>query len=100
VRRALFGEKPPRALLSVGGSLGKPLQEVPTGPMSVELHAALLRLLITEALIATGRAARVTRLDVSPPGPDGRQIRLEWIRRHDRGRAPAASRSVEGRLME
>ncbi len=99
LRRALFGEKPPRTLLSMGSSLGKPLAQLPTGRLSVELHTALVRLLITEALIGSGRAVRVTRLDVSPPGPSGRRVRLEWIRRSDRF-SPPESRSVDGYLIE
>ena len=60
-RRALFGEKPPRTLLTVGASIGDPLTKLPSTPLSVELHAAAVRLLVTEALIGSGSAPRITR---------------------------------------
>lgn len=97
LRRALFGEPGPRRLLSMGGSIGDPLSELPTTPLPVELHRAVLGLLITEALIGSGRATRVSRLQVAPRGPNGRRIIVEWTGRADRGQTPD-TRTVDGYL--
>lgn len=95
LRRALFGEPGPRGLLSMGGSIGDPLSLLPDTPLPVELHRAVLGLLITEALIGSGRATRVTRLQIAPPGPNGRRIVVEWTSRAERGQ-PAGTRTVDG----
>ncbi|MHB1801246.1 MAG: DUF4062 domain-containing protein [Actinomycetes bacterium] len=97
LRRALFGEPGPRGLLSMGGSIGDPLSELPTTPLPVELHRAVLGLLITEALIGSGHATHVTRLQIAPPGPGGRRIIVEWTGRADRGQTPD-TRTVDGYL--
>jgi len=97
LRRALFGEPSPRGLLSVGGGIGDPLAELPATPLPVELHRAVLGLLITEVLVGSGRATRVTRLQISPPGPRGRRVIVEWTGRSNRN-TPTQPRTVDGYL--
>ena len=74
--------------------MGDPLSQIPAGPLPVDLHTAVLRLLITEALVGSGRAARVERVQISPPTPGGRRVLITWTGR-DRQSA-ASTRTVEG----
>ncbi|MDX6254232.1 MAG: hypothetical protein QOJ11_566 [Frankiales bacterium] len=98
LRKALFGERAPRGVLSIGGHIGDPLTELPDKPLPLELHRAVLGLLITEALVGSGRAARVTRLRVSPTGPRGRRVLVEWSGRDSRA-ALTERRSVDGYIV-
>lgn len=78
LREALFGQPGPGGLLSMSGGLGDPLVRVPPG-LSAESYGAVVGLLVTESLIATGRASRVLRVQLSPSGPSGRRARFQWI---------------------
>ena len=95
LKGALFGEKAPRSLLSIGGSIGDPLADMPAAPLSVDLYRAVLNLLVTEALVSSGRCTRVVRVQVAPPGPEGRRVRVEWVARPDRNAGPDV-RVVDG----
>lgn len=97
LRRVLFGEPGPRGVLSLGGSIGDPLAQLADTSLSVELHSAVVGLLITEALIGSGRATRVPLLRIGPPGPGGRPIVVTWLGRGEHGRPPGP-RTVEGCL--
>jgi len=78
VRSSLFGDAIPRTLLTWGGRVDDPFKDFPANLRSDELQRALLRLLITEALVRSGRASRVLKLDISPDGPSGRRAALIW----------------------
>jgi len=95
LRKALFGEKAPRGLLSIGGSIGDPLCQMPRERLPAETHRAVFCLLLTEALVGSARASRVTRLQVSPRGPQGHRVLLEWTGRGSSGRG-GEQRQVEG----
>lgn len=97
IRRALFGEPVPRGLFSFGGEIGDPLTQMPQERLATEIHNSVLGLLITEALVSTGHASRVTRIRIAPAGPNGRRTVLTWVGRSDRGES-GAERTVEGYL--
>lgn len=97
LRSALFGEARPQGLLSVGGDIGDPLSQLPAAALPAELHRAVLGLLITEALVGSGRASRVTRLQISPPGPRGRRVIVRWSGHSDRN-ITAKQRTIDGYL--
>jgi hypothetical protein len=86
VRQALFGERIPRGVVSLGATVSDPLKEIPTDLPS-DLHSAVSGLLITEMLVGSGRAERITGLRIGPRGPAGRPIRLTWLGRSDYGRS-------------
>lgn len=94
LREALFSEAGPGGLLSMIGGIGDPIGRVPSG-LSEETHASVLALLVKEALIETGRASRVPRVQVSPSGPAGRRVRVEWAG-VDRTGAGGSLRAVDG----
>lgn len=94
LRKALFGEPSPEDLLFMGSDFGDLTARVPAG-LSTETHRAVLGLVITEALMSTGRASRVTRVQISPPGPNGRRVLVEWMGSAAHGQA-AAPGTVDG----
>jgi len=77
LRQALFGTPAPEGLLSLSGGIGDPLSRIPMG-LTAETFRAIAELLITETLLETGRASRVDRVLISPRGPDGRRVLVEW----------------------
>lgn len=97
LRSALFGDKLPRGLLTFGGDNSNPLAQLPANALPVDLYRAVAGLLITEALVGSGRASRVVRVQLSPPGPAGRRLVVEWAGRTDRN-TPAQLRVVDGYL--
>jgi hypothetical protein len=94
LRQSLFGTPAPEGLLSVSGGLGDPLGRLPRG-LSAETYRAVVELLVTEALIEAGRASRVDRVLVSPSGPEGRRVLVEWAAPAAYGQ-PGATHIVDG----
>lgn len=95
LRQALFGTPAPDSVLSMSGGIGDPLANIPHG-LIAETHAAVVvALLLTEALVETGRASRVDRVLVAPPGPNGRRALVEWTSSGAHGQ-PSATRAVHG----
>lgn len=98
VRHALFGDDVPSRVLTLGGRVDAPLTDLPATVVSDELQRAIVRLLITDALIRSGRATRVLRLDVSPRGVDGRLADITWEGSSTWGRRSQVHH-VRGRLQ-
>lgn len=96
LRTALFNEPGPSRPMSLGPDLGDLPSRVPAG-LSTETYRSVLSLVVTEALVSAGRVGRVTRLHVSPPGPAGRRVVVEWIGPATQGRPPTSG-AVEGHV--
>ena len=96
VRRAVFGEPGPQEVMLMGEDLGDLPSRVPEA-LNAETFAATLGLVITEALIGTGRATQVTRTQISPPGPTGRRVIVEWTGAPGHGQTAAPGRT-EGHI--
>lgn len=94
LRTALFAEPVPSRHMSMVPDLGDLPSQVPAG-LSTETYRAVLSLVVTEALVRSGRAGRVTRLQVSPPGPAGRRVVVEWAGLAAQGRPPSSG-AVDG----
>lgn len=84
VKHALFGEEVPSGVFTIGGRIDPPLKDMPPTVTSDELQRAVMRLLITDTLIRSGRVTRVLRLDISPQGVDGRLAQITWQGHSDR----------------
>jgi len=97
LRRMLFGEEDDTNVLAVGGQIRDFTSDLPSWVTASDVYAALFALLFTEALIESGRASRVTKVQVSPPGPLGRNLSLEWVGHNNRGDEPT-SRTLSGIL--
>lgn len=90
LKKVLFAEPAPRGFVSVGGSISDPLGQMPCERLPADIYNAVFSLFLTEALVGSGRASRVTQLRVGPRGPVGRKVVLAWT-----GRS-GEDRQVEG----
>lgn len=97
VRHALFGESDQLMMLSFGGSLPNPLDVFPRETLSDEVLRPLVRLVLTEMLVGSGRATRLTKLRLSAPSEGLRRLVLGWIGVARAGK-PAEPREVDGHL--
>lgn len=97
LRRLLFGEEHEAKVLALGGQMRDFSSDLPSGAIASDVYAAVFALVVTEALIESGGASRVTKVQVSPLGPVGRNLVLEWVGHNDRGEQPA-SRTLTGIL--
>jgi hypothetical protein len=86
LRQMLFGEDAPSGVLSLGGRIRDFTSDLPTGAVTIDIYRAMFALLLTEALVQSGRAVRVNKATVSPLGPLGRTVSLAWVGHTDRGR--------------
>lgn len=97
LRRILFGEGDEAKVLALGGQMRDFTCDLPSATIASDVYAAVFALIFAEAIIESGRASRVTKVQVSPLGPAGRNLALEWIGHNDRGTQPTA-RSLTGLL--
>lgn len=92
LRRLLFGERMPREPFGMSESLPDFTADLPPEGTPEETYAAAFRLLVTEALISSGAARRVTAAEVSPAGPGGRHVHITWLSAvHSQGHSPGHS---------
>jgi hypothetical protein len=92
LREHLFGERNP--LGSSFLSLPDPLQAMPTD-LPDEIIRPIVRLLLTEALVGTGRATRIRNLRVGVSIRGARRLMLEW-EGSSRYANPPQTRSITG----
>jgi hypothetical protein len=88
MRRLLFREQVPTGLHTFGGSIRDFTGDLPGKALPTALYQAVFTLLVTEALIESGRAVHVESAQVSPLGPGGRRVRIAWVGHSDRGGRP------------
>jgi len=79
LREVLFGESLGDDVRLFGGQLGDPLEFMPTEALPHATYAAVLGLLLTHTLVASGRAKRVLNFRLAPAGPKGRRVAVEWL---------------------
>lgn len=100
VRHMLFGEPLPDA---IGGGFGffaetginaDDLSQAATAPN--EIVEPIARLVLTEGLVGSGNAARVTRVFVGPRVGDARPVALEWLTPRIYANVEPTQRAVEG----
>lgn len=87
MRRLLFGEDLPAGLRTFGGSVRDFTVDLPAETVPTALYQAVFALLVTEALVESGRAIHVESAQVSPLGPGGRRVRIAWLGHTDHGGA-------------
>ncbi len=95
VRHVLFGEEQPPGAFGFaggfsgasGGDFAAALKDLPAENLPAARYQAVFSLVVTEALVKAGYARRVDRAQVSPPGPEGRRVRLSWAPRGDGARS-------------
>lgn len=85
LRSILFGEEADADVIALGGRIRDFTRDLPSGAITTDVYAAVFSLLLTEALVESGRASRVTNVQLSPLGPRGRNVRVEWAGHSDSG---------------
>ncbi len=98
LRNALFGDASETMLLSFGGHVSNPLEGLHSEKLSEEVLRPMLRLLMTETLVGSGRAARLTRLRLSAPVDGRRRMALAWRGLSQVGK-PGELREIEGMIQ-
>lgn len=61
-----------------------------------EIAPAIVKLLVTEALVGGGLVSAITTCNVAPISRDGRRCRIVWVDRRAYTNVPPQTRSVEG----
>lgn len=93
LREHLFAEPNPAGSFI---SLPNPLVALPSG-LSEEILRPIMRLLFTEALVGSGRASRLVKMQIGVPIRGVRQFSLEWEGSTRLGHA-AERRTIQGPL--
>jgi hypothetical protein len=97
LRHELFGEPlPGGGLLAPMADVGGPLRPLERLRLSEEIVRPIVHLLLTEALVGRGRAARVIRLRLGLPIAGRRKLELEWETPRRYTNVSPERRSIEG----
>jgi hypothetical protein len=97
LRQVLFGESAPASLLSLGATMPDPMTQISSSRLSEEVLRPILRLLLTEALVGSGRASSVTSMRLGAPVEGRRRLVLAWQGRSGAGQV-GGSRRIEGEV--
>jgi hypothetical protein len=96
VRVALFGEPNPLREMSFLAKIDDPFEELDGLRLPADAVEPVARLLLTESLVGTGRAERITHLDVGPAHLGRRRIALGWEPRRRYTNVTPEPRHIEG----
>lgn len=78
IRKALFDEPVPFEHGFGATDIDDPMEYLSAAEVTEESLRPILRLLLVESLVASGRASRITRLLVGPKTRGTRRLFLEW----------------------
>jgi hypothetical protein len=96
VRIALFGEPNPLGPMSFMVELDNPFEFLAGLRLPEDAVEPVAHLFLTELLVGSGRAERITHLDVGPPHRGARRVALEWAPRQRFSNLIPELRRVEG----
>lgn len=98
VRVALFGEPNPLDQMAFMAEMPNPFDVLNAIGLSEDAAHAVAEVLLTEELVGSGRAQRVTALRVGPKRRGTRRVMLEWLPRQRYSNVVPEARSVEGEV--
>jgi hypothetical protein len=97
LRRSLFGEAIPLDdFTGHMGTITDPLASIAGTGLSEEIIRPIVHLLLTEALVGGGRAARIARLRLGPSMAGQRRFELAWEAPHRYDNVEPERRQIEG----
>ena len=101
VRVALFGEPNPMKGSGLGFmvKMTNPFPIIEAARLPEDSVTPVAHLLLTEELLSTGRADRVTSLQVGPKRADSRRVVLRWLPRRRFSNATPIERQVDGDVV-
>jgi hypothetical protein len=98
LRVALFGEANPLGTFSFMANVPNPFDQVRQLCLSEEIVGPIVRVLLTETLVASGRAERITSLRLGPVHRGSRRLSLAWRPRQRYINAYPEERHIEGEV--
>lgn len=98
VRVALFGELNPLGHLAFQAEMDDPFEELRALSISEDALPGIAGLLLVEAMVATGRAERLTSVRIGPCSTGRRRVSVEWIPRRRFSNSIPEHRSVDGEV--
>jgi hypothetical protein len=96
LRVALFGEENPLGSMAFMARLDNPFDVISGHRLPADVVEPVTGLLLTEALVGSGRADRITHLSVGPQHRGGRRVVLDWVPRRRYTNVIPERRRVEG----
>lgn len=96
LRIELFGEPNPLGDMSFVARIGDPFEALEGTRLPADAVEPVARLLLTESLLGSGRAERITHLDVGPAHLGRRRIALGWEPRRRYANTIPVPRRIEG----
>jgi len=97
LRVALFGEPNPLGHMAFMAEMDNPISELNQVGLDEDSFVAAAEVLLVESLVGSGRAARVTALQIGPTR-SGRPLRLEWVAPRRFSNVEPERRRIEGLL--
>jgi Domain of unknown function (DUF4062) len=96
LRVALFGEVNPLGNFGFMANIQNPFEGIGKLGLSEEILGPIVRLLMTEALVASGRAERITSFQLGPVHRGLRKLKLSWVPRQRYTNVVPDERHIEG----
>ena len=97
LRVALFGEPNPLGTMAFMAEIQSPIPDIDQTGLDEDSFTAATEVLLTETLVGSGRAERITSLQIGP-ARSGRPLQLEWVAQRRFSKVEPGRRRVEGRL--
>ena len=98
LRAALFGEPNPLGTMAFMAEIANPIPDLDQIGLDEDSFTAAAEVLLTEALVGSGRAERITALQIGPTR-SGRPLQLEWVAPRRFSNVEPDKRRIEGRLV-
>jgi len=98
LRSALFGEPNPLGLMSGLVPSSDPLRPLRKQPLPEDSLRAICEVLLTENLVGSGRASRITNLRLGVPIAGKRRLTLRWVESQRYTNVEPGARSIDGRI--
>ena len=98
LRVALFGEANPLGTFSFMANIPNPFDQVGQLRLSEEVVGPIVRVLLTETLVASGRAERITSFRLGPVHRGSRRLAMSWRPRQRYINSVPEERHIEGEV--
>jgi hypothetical protein len=98
LRVALFGEENPLGRMGFTTNLPNPFDEIAGQRLSEEVVGPVIRVLLTEILVSSGRAERITSFRMGPMHKGRRRLAMSWIPRQRYANVMPKERQIEGEI--
>ena len=97
LRVALFGEPNPLGHMALMAEMANPIPDIAQIGLDEDSFAGAAEVLLVESLVGSGRAERITALQIGP-ARSGRPLRLEWEAPRRFSNIEPERREIDGRL--